>query len=182
TRDPSTGEPRFYGEWLPNAQGEDVVAGIRTPRPLTIAQAQEGDAASLEEAMPENYAQLFAIQRKLEQHFRDMQDLEFTIEDGVLYLLQTRSAKRSARAAVRSAVDTVREGLLHPDEAILRVDPERLQELLFPSIDPHATVTPVAKGIAASPGAVCGQLVFNADDAERAAQRGESVILVRVET
>src|SRR5690606_2630335 len=99
TRDPSTGEPRFYGEWLPNAQGEDVVAGIRTPRPLTIAQAQEGDAASLEEAMPENYAQLFAIQRKLEQHFRDMQDLEFTIEDGVLYLLQTRSGKRSARAA-----------------------------------------------------------------------------------
>jgi len=180
TRDPSTGERRFFGEWLPNAQGEDVVAGIRTPR--VLARSADSKGTSLEESQPETYAELFAIQSKLEQHFRDMQDLEFTVEDGTLYLLQTRNGKRSARAAVRIAVDMVGEGLLHPDEAILRVDPERLQELLFPAIDPQTTATPVAKGIAASPGAVSGRVVFSASDAEVAAAAGQAVILVRTET
>jgi pyruvate,orthophosphate dikinase len=180
TRDPSTGERRFFGEWLPNAQGEDVVAGIRTPRPLLPSPTAPG--ASLAEAMPRNFEQLVAIQAKLETHFRDMQDLEFTIEAGRLFLLQTRNGKRSARAAVRIAVDMVEEGLLHPDEAILRVDPERLSELLFPAIDPTATVKPIAQGIAASPGAVSAKAVFNAQDADALAARGEHVILVRAET
>jgi pyruvate, orthophosphate dikinase len=179
TRDPSTGERRFFGEWLPNAQGEDVVAGIRTPRPLTRSVDTQG--ASLEEAMPERYRELFEIQAKLESHFRDMQDIEFTIEAGKLYLLQTRNGKRSARASVRIAVEMVAEGLLTPNEAILRIAPERIEELLFPAIDPEAKVTPIATGLAASPGAVTGHVVFNADDAEREAERG-AVILVRVET
>ncbi|MFZ5897016.1 MAG: pyruvate, phosphate dikinase [Myxococcota bacterium] len=180
TRDPSSGERRFFGEWLPNAQGEDVVAGIRTPQPLS--KGNESRGASLEEALPESYRELVRIQQKLEERFRDMQDLEFTIEDGKLYLLQTRNGKRSARAAVRIAVDMVEEGLLHPDEAILRVDPERLQELLFPAIDPHTPSLPLARGIAASPGAVSGRAVFSADDAEAYASRNEPVILVRIET
>ena len=180
TRDPSTGERRFFGEWLPNAQGEDVVAGIRTPR--VLARTSDSDGTSLEEMLPESYAELSVIQNKLEQHFRDMQDLEFTVEAGRLYLLQTRNGKRSARASVRIAVDMVNEGLIHPDEAILRVDPQRLQELLFPAVDPKTSAVPIAKGIAASPGAVCGRAVFNAEDAEDAAGRGESVILVRIET
>lgn len=180
TRDPSTGERVFFGEWLPNAQGEDVVAGIRTPRPLTRDAGRAGE--SLEEAMPESYRELFEIQQKLEAHFRDMQDLEFTIEAGTLYLLQTRNGKRSARASIKIAVDMVHEGLLHQDEAILRVEPERLQELLFPAIDPKAQVKPVARGIAASPGAVSGKAVFNADDAERLAKSGAAVILIRAET
>jgi pyruvate,orthophosphate dikinase len=157
TRDPSTGERRFFGEWLPNAQGEDVVAGLRTPRPL--AKTAEYPGVSLEEMLPESYGELFEIQQKLEQRFRDMQDLEFTIEDGKLYLLQTRNGKRSARASVRIGVDMVEEGLLHPDEAILRIDPERLGELLFPAIDPKTPAVPLAKGIAASPGAVSGRAV-----------------------
>jgi pyruvate,orthophosphate dikinase len=180
TRDPSSGERRFFGEWLPNAQGEDVVAGIRTPRPL--ARTSESDGLSLEEAMPDSYAELMRIQSKLEHRFRDMQDIEFTIEAGQLFLLQTRNGKRSARASVRIAVDMVEEGLLHPDEAILRVDPERLSELLFPAIDPAASVSAVGRGIAASPGAVCGKAVFSAEDAEAYAGRGEAVILVRIET
>ncbi|HEY3494266.1 MAG TPA: pyruvate, phosphate dikinase, partial [Polyangiaceae bacterium] len=180
TRDPSTGERRFFGEWLPNAQGEDVVAGIRTPRPL--AKNAESPGISLEEMLPDGYAELFAIQAKLEDHFRDMQDLEFTIEAGKLYLLQTRNGKRSARASVRIAVDMVGEGLLHPDEAILRIAPERLEELLFPAIDPKTKAVPVAKGIAASPGAVSGKAVFSAADAEAYAAKNERVILVRVET
>ncbi len=180
TRDPSTGERRFFGEWLPNAQGEDVVAGVRTPRPL--AKSDETRGTSLEEAMPERYRELFDIQAKLEDHFRDMQDIEFTIEDGKLYVLQTRNGKRSARASVRIAVEMVGEGLLTPNEAILRVAPERIEELLFPTIDPDAKVTPLATGLAASPGAVTGQLVFNADDAQRQAEQGHAVILVRVET
>jgi pyruvate,orthophosphate dikinase len=179
TRDPSTGERRFFGEWLPNAQGEDVVAGLRTPRPLAKTAEQSG--VSLEEMLPESFQELFEIQGKLEQRFRDMQDLEFTIEAGKLYLLQTRNGKRSARASVRIAVNMVEEGLLHPDEAILRVDAERLQELLFPALDPKAAV-PVARGIAASPGAVSGRAVFSADDAAAYASKGESVILVRIET
>ncbi|HET9960434.1 MAG TPA: pyruvate, phosphate dikinase [Polyangiaceae bacterium] len=180
TRDPSTGERRFFGEWLPNAQGEDVVAGIRTPRPLS--RDQDSDGQSLQALMPDSYNELYAIQGKLEHHFRDMQDIEFTIEAGKLYLLQTRNGKRSARASVRIAVDMVGEGLLHPDEAILRVDPERLSELLFPAINPKTSAVAVARGIAASPGAVGGKAVFNADDAEAYAARGEDVILIRLET
>lgn len=180
TRDPSTGERVFFGEWLPNAQGEDVVAGIRTPRPLRKKEGSSGE--SLEEAMPENYQELFRIQEKLENHFRDMQDIEFTIEAGKLYLLQTRNGKRTARASVRIAVDMVHEGLLHEDEAILRVDPERLQDLLFPTIDPSYQGKPLATGIAASPGAVTGAVVFSANRAEEADHLGKDVVLVRVET
>jgi pyruvate,orthophosphate dikinase len=180
TRDPSTGERRFFGEWLPNAQGEDVVAGTRTPLPLGKTSAADG--ASLEEMLPQSYKELFDIQAKLEHRFRDMQDLEFTVEAGKLYLLQTRNGKRSARASVRIAVDMVEEGLLHPDEAILRVDPQRLEELLFPAIDPRSKNRPLARGIAASPGAVSGQVVFSADEAEASAARNEHCILVRIET
>jgi pyruvate,orthophosphate dikinase len=180
TRDPSSGERRFFGEWLPNAQGEDVVAGIRTPRPL--ARKPGDDGLSLAELMPESYQELLAIQAKLEQRFRDMQDIEFTIEAGKLYLLQTRNGKRSARASVRIAVNMVEEGLLNPDEAILRIDPERLQELLFPAVSPASSAVPLARGIAASPGAVTGRAVFNADDAQTEAAKNESVILVRTET
>ncbi|HEU5073081.1 MAG TPA: pyruvate, phosphate dikinase [Polyangiaceae bacterium] len=180
TRDPSTGERAFFGEWLPNAQGEDVVAGIRTPRPLTRGTGAGGE--SLEESMPESYHELFEIQQKLEAHFRDMQDIEFTIEAGTLYLLQTRNGKRTARASVKIAVDMVHEGLLHQDEAILRVEPERLQELLFPAIDRKAAPKAIARGIPASPGAVSGRAVFNADDAERLAKDGQPVILIRAET
>ena len=180
TRDPSTGERRFFGEWLPNAQGEDVVAGIRTPRPLSKGPDTAG--LSLEEVLPDGYRELLQIQARLEQHFRDMQDIEFTIEAGRLYLLQTRNGKRSARASVKIAVDMVGEGLLHPDEAILRVEPRRLDELLFPTLDPRSKAVAVARGIGASPGAVSGAAMFSAEDAELAAARGEHVILVRTET
>ncbi len=181
TRDPSTGDKRFFGEWLPNAQGEDVVAGIRTPRAILRENATE-PGESLEEAMPRAFAQLFEIQALLEKHYRDMQDLEFTIEDDVLWMLQTRNGKRTARASVKIAVDMVNEGLLHEDEALLRVDPARLDELLFPAIDPSAPNKPIARGIAASPGAVTAMAVFDADEAERRAEAGEEVILVRTET
>ena len=180
TRDPSTGEKRFFGEWLPNAQGEDVVAGIRTPR--VIAKSSGSAGASLEEAMPENYKQLFEVQEKLENHFRDMQDLEFTIEDEKLYMLQTRNGKRAARAEVKIAVDMVREGLIDEKTALLRVDPDRLEQLLFPSVDPKSDAKPIATGLPASPGAVTGRVVFSADEAEQRANAGEDVILVRVET
>jgi pyruvate, orthophosphate dikinase len=180
TRDPSTGDKRFFGEWLPNAQGEDVVAGLRTPRPL--AKHTGTDGSSLEESMPESYRQLFEIQDKLERHFRDMQDIEFTIEDKRLYLLQTRNGKRSARAEVKIAVDMQAEGLLDRDSALLRVDPHRIEQLLFPTIDPSSAAKPFAKGLAASPGAVTGRAVFSADEAEERAEKGDAVILVRVET
>jgi pyruvate, orthophosphate dikinase len=180
TRDPSTGERRFFGEWLPNAQGEDVVAGLRTPLPLSKTAGSDGQ--SLEEVLPEGYGSLLQIQARLEQHFRDMQDIEFTIEGGRLYLLQTRNGKRSARASVRIAVDMVNEGLLLADEAILRIDPRRLDELLFPTLDPRSPAVAVAKGIGASPGAVSGLAMFSAEDAELAADGGEAVILVRTET
>ncbi len=180
TRDPSTGEKRFFGEWLPNAQGEDVVAGIRTPR--VIAKSSDSEGASLEEAMPENYKQLFELQEKLENHFRDMQDLEFTIEDKKLYMLQTRNGKRAARAEVKIAVDMVAEGLIDEKTALLRVDPDRLEQLLFPSVDPKSDAKPIATGLPASPGAVTGRVVFSADEAEQRANEGEDVILVRVET
>ena len=180
TRDPSTGERRFFGEWLPNAQGEDVVAGIRTPRPL--ARLDPPDGNSLEEGMHADYQQFFDIQYQLESHFRDMQDIEFTIEDGTLFILQTRNGKRSARASVRIAVEMVDEGLLTPEEAIMRVESDRFQELLFPAIDPTANVTPIATGLPASPGAVSGAIVFDADEAEELANLGKYVILVRTET
>ena len=180
TRDPSTGERRFYGEWLPNAQGEDVVAGIRTPLP--VSKGSGDDANSLENKLPEAYAELVAIYQKLEKHFRDMQDMEFTIQAQKLYLLQCRNGKRTGRAAVRIAVEMVKEGLISEREAILRVEPESIDQLLHPSIDPSAPKRLLARGLPASPGAASGQVVFNADDAERRAGQGKAVILVRAET
>jgi len=180
TRDPSTGERRFFGEWLPNAQGEDVVAGVRTPLPLSKDRGD--DANCLECRMPEAYAQLFEVQARLEKHFRDMQDLEFTIQSGKLYLLQTRNGKRTGRAGVRIAVEMVKEGAIDEREAILRVDPASIDQLLHPSIDPAAPKRLLAKGLPASPGAATGQVVFTADEAERRAGQGTAVILVRAET
>ncbi|MFS8071185.1 MAG: PEP/pyruvate-binding domain-containing protein, partial [Byssovorax sp.] len=180
TRDPSTGERRFYGEWLPNAQGEDVVAGVRTPLP--VSKGSGDDASSLEVKMPEAYAELVAIYQKLETHFRDMQDMEFTIQAKKLYLLQCRNGKRTGRAAVRIAVEMVKEGLISEREAILRVEPESIDQLLHPSIDPGAPKRLLARGLPASPGAASGQVVFNADEAERRAGQGKAVILVRAET
>jgi pyruvate,orthophosphate dikinase len=181
TRDPSTGEKKLYGEWLPNAQGEDVVAGIRTPHTLRSQPGARADE-SLEVRMPEAYRELDRIAVTLEKHFRDMQDLEFTIQSGKLYMLQCRGAKRAARAAVRVAVDMVREGLISKDEAVLRVDPAGIDQLLHPTLDPHAPKKVLARGLSASPGAASGHIVFNADEAERRAGQGKPVILVRVET
>jgi len=185
TRDPSTGEKKLYGEWLPNAQGEDVVAGIRTPLPIrSVVRAGSGGKAdeSLEARMPEAYRELERIAQTLERHFRDMQDLEFTIQSGKLYMLQCRGAKRAARAAVRVAVDMAKEGLISKEEAVLRVDPGGIDQLLHPTLDPHAPKKVLARGLSASPGAASGHIVFNADEAERRAGQGKPVILVRVET
>jgi pyruvate, orthophosphate dikinase len=180
SRDPSTGEARFFGEWLPNAQGEDVVAGIRTPLPLCRS-AERGDP-SLEERMPALFAELVDIKGRLEKHFRDMQDLEFTIQRGKLFLLQCRNGKRTARAAVRMAVEMVAEGLITRDEALLRVEPQSIDQLLHPTLDPQAKKTLLARGLPASPGAASGQIVFSAEEAIRRAEQGKAVILVRVET
>jgi pyruvate, orthophosphate dikinase len=180
TRDPSTGERRLYGEWLPNAQGEDVVAGIRTPMPILANRGQENQ--SLEHRMPEAFKDLVAICAKLETHFRDMQDLEFTIQSGKLYMLQCRNAKRTGRAAVRAAVEMVKEGVLTNEEAIQRVDAGALDQLLHPTIDPKAPKRLLAHGLGASPGAASGHIVFSADEAERRAGQGKPVILVRIET
>jgi pyruvate, orthophosphate dikinase len=180
TRDPSTGERRFYGEWLPNAQGEDVVAGVRTPHPLSKGRGD--DASSLEVRMPEAYAGLIEVQGKLEQHFREMQDLEFTIQQGKLFLLQCRTGKRTGRAAVRIAVEMAKEGIISQREAVMRVDPSAIDQLLHPSLDPTAPKKLLAKGLPASPGAATGQVVFTADEAERRAGQGKAVILVRSET
>jgi pyruvate,orthophosphate dikinase len=182
TRDPSTGEKRLYGEWLPNAQGEDVVAGIRTPQPLRAAASETSADESLEKAMPEAYRELDRIATALEQHFRDMQDLEFTIQSGKVYMLQCRAAKRAARAAVRVAVDMAREGLISKDEAVMRVDPGGIDQLLHPTLDPQAPKKVLARGLSASPGAASGHIVFSADEAERRAGQGTPVILVRIET
>ena len=179
TRDPSTGERRFFGEFLPNAQGEDVVAGIRTPQPIS---KNSSGHRSLEESMPGPYADLVAVYQKLEKHFRDMQDLEFTIQKGKLWLLQTRTGKRTAKAMVRIAVEMVKEKLITVDEAVLRVDAHKIDELLHPMLDPKADKRVIAKGLPASPGAAVGKVVFHADDAEELAQKGEKVVLVRVET
>jgi pyruvate,orthophosphate dikinase len=181
TRDPSTGDNYFYGEYLVNAQGEDVVAGIRTPQPLSSAKKKDG-APSMEEIMPECYRQLLNIREILEKHYVDMQDIEFTIEKGKLYMLQTRNGKRTARAAVKIAVDMVKEGLIDEKTAVLRVQPSQLDQLLHPSLDPGAQRKVIAKGLPASPGAAGGEVVFNADEAEAAAKIGLKVILVRVET
>ena len=181
TRNPSTGEKIFYGEFLVNAQGEDVVAGIRTPQPVNKAEG-DGILPSLEEVMPDCYAQLIAIQGVLEKHYRDMQDIEFTIEKGKLYMLQTRNGKRTAAAAVRIAVEMVKEGLISEKEAVLRVAPAQLDQLLHPSLDPKAKKEVIAKGLPASPGAASGEVVFSADEAEAAAKLNRKVILVRVET
>ncbi len=182
TRDPSTGDNYFYGEYLVNAQGEDVVAGIRTPQPINIHQKKPGDLPSMEEVLPECYAQLANIRQLLEKHYKDMQDIEFTIEKGKLFMLQTRNGKRTANAAIKIAVDMVREGLIDEKTAVLRVQPSQLDQLLHPSLDPKADKTIIAKGLPASPGAASGAAIFTADEAEAAAKIGRKVILVRVET
>jgi pyruvate, orthophosphate dikinase len=182
TRDPATGEDYFYGEYLVNAQGEDVVAGIRTPQPINKAKHQDGDLPAMEDVLPDCYAQLVKIRGILEKHYTDMQDIEFTIEKHKLYMLQTRSGKRTAKAAVKIAVDMVAEGLISKEEAVLRVAPEQLDQLLHPSLDPKAQKEVVAKGLPASPGAASGEVIFSADDAEAEAKLGRKVILVRVET
>jgi pyruvate,orthophosphate dikinase len=184
TRDPSTGERRHYGEFLINAQGEDVVAGIRTPQPLTdeMKAATASSLTSMEEAMPDAFAELASVFDKLEAHYRDMQDIEFTIQDGRLWVLQTRSGKRTTPAALKIAVDMANEGLITEDEAIDRIDPASLDQLLHPSLDPDADCEVIAKGLPASPGAVSGQVVFDSDEAEKLGNAGNAVILVRVET
>jgi pyruvate,orthophosphate dikinase len=184
TRNPSTGESKLYGEYLINAQGEDVVAGLRTPQSLTKAGREEmGEhAPSMEEAFPEVFAEFVAAVGKLERHYRDMQDIEFTVERGTLYMLQTRNGKRTAKAALKVAVDLCNEGLISPEEAVGRVDPASLDQLLHPTIDPSATRDVAASGLPASPGAATGKIVFDADEAERLGSSGEAVILVREET
>ena len=184
TRDPATGERRFFGEFLMNAQGEDVVAGIRTPQPLTRASRKAGDGPSLEEQMPTVFGELEATYQRLEKHYRDMQDIEFTIQRGKLWMLQTRNGKRTARAMVRIAVEMAREGLIDQREAVLRQDPAKIEELLHPALDPAAERTVIARGLPASPGAATGKVIFHADEAEAmvAADPEAKIILVRVET
>jgi len=184
TRNPSTGERAYYGEYLINAQGEDVVAGIRTPQYLTRAARESAGAkaASMEESMPEVFAELARVFDLLERHYRDMQDIEFTVERGKLFMLQTRSGKRTAKAALRIAVDMAAEKLISEEEAVLRIDPQALDQLLHPTLDPKAQRNVIARGLPASPGAASGAAVFDADTAETRAALGEKVILVRVET
>ncbi|GGC62295.1 pyruvate, phosphate dikinase [Chelatococcus reniformis] len=184
TRDPSTGAKELYGEFLINAQGEDVVAGIRTPQNITEKAriAAGSDRPSMEAAMPDVYAELVRIYGVLERHYRDMQDMEFTVEDGKLWMLQTRNGKRTAKAALRIAVDLASEGLLSRDEAVMRVEPQALDQLLHPTLDPKAERKLLASGLPASPGAACGEIVFSSEDAEEARKAGRRVILVRVET
>jgi pyruvate, orthophosphate dikinase len=184
TRDPATGENAYYGEYLINAQGEDVVAGIRTPQYLTTAARTRAGAKplSMEEAMPQVYGELARVFAILETHYRDMQDIEFTVERGHLWMLQTRSGKRTAKAALKIAVDMVADGLITEQEAVLRIDPMALDQLLHPTLDPNAPRDVLTKGLPASPGAASGKIVFDADTAEKHNEMGEAVILVRVET
>jgi len=184
TRNPSTGENKLYGEFLVNAQGEDVVAGIRTPQDLTEEAriAAGSDAPSLEAIMPEAFAEFVETANKLEAHYKDMQDLEFTIERGKLWMLQTRSGKRTAKAALRIAVEMAGEGVINEEEAVMRVEPSSLDQLLHPTIDPDAEKTIIANGLPASPGAATGQIVFNSEDAEKLKAEGKQAILVRMET
>ena len=178
SRDPATGENVYYGEYLINAQGEEVVAGIRTPQPM----ASKGDGTSLEEKWPHLYKELVDVRNNLEAHYKDMQDMEFTIEHGKLWMLQCRNGKRTAQAAVRMAVEMVEEGLLNKEEAIMRVGADQLDQLLHPMLDPKAPKKVIATGLPASPGAAVGRAVFNAEDAEAWAAKGEKVILIRNET
>jgi pyruvate, orthophosphate dikinase len=195
TRDPATGENRFYGEYLINAQGEDVVAGIRTPQQVTLEgsrkwaknnnipeEERKSKYPSLEEYMPEVYKDLVKVYQRLEKHFTDMQDIEFTVQDRKLWMLQARNGKRTAAAAVKIAVDMVNEKLISKTTAILRIQPDSLDQLLHPTFDPKAERKVIAKGLPASPGAATGRIVFNADDADEWSSRGERVILVRIET
>ncbi len=184
TRDPRTGEKHLYGEFLPNAQGEDVVAGIRTPHAVNEYSKQDANRnlPTMEEMMPDVYRKLMEVAELLEKHYRDMQDIEFTIERGKLYLLQTRNGKRTAMAAVRIAVEMKEEGVISKEEAIMRVTPENVDTLLHPQVDPAADKKVIAKGLAASPGAAVGKVVFDPDEAVEMAKNGEKVILVRLET
>ena len=181
TRDPSTGENVFYGEFLVNAQGEDVVAGIRTPQPLSKLRAHPGEV-SMEEALPAAYADLVRVRETLERHYTDMQDIEFTVQQNTLYMLQTRSGKRTAAASLRIAVEMAQAGLIDREEAVRRVNPASLDQLLHPTLDPKAARTLFGRGLPASPGAACGVAVFNSDEAEMRAAKGEAVVLVRIET
>ena len=184
TRDPSTGEKQYYGEWLANAQGEDVVAGIRTPQYLTRRRREEARAEkpSMEEAMPAAYAELAQTFELLEQHYTDMQDIEFTVQQGKLWMLQTRNGKRTAKAALKMAVDMVDEGLIDEETAVRRVDPMALDQLLHPMLDPDAERDVLTRALPASPGAASGKIALDSDTAEQWAHAGEDVILVRVET
>ena len=184
TRNPSTGEKKLYGEFLINAQGEDVVAGIRTPQEITEEARKEAGSnkPSMEKAMPQAFAELKRMHAALEKHYRDMQDLEFTVEQGKLWMLQTRNGKRTARAALRIAVELAREKLISRQEAVTRIDPAALDQLLHPTIDPDAERRIIATGLPASPGAACGEIVFSSEDAELLRSQGHKVILVRVET
>ncbi len=182
TRDPATGKNRFFGEFLINAQGEDVVAGIRTPQSVNIAGKGDSTLPTLEESMPRCYKELESIYLKLENHYKDMQDIEFTIQQGKLWMLQTRTGKRTIKAALKIAVDMVADGMISKDDAVLRIEPDRLDQLLHPMIDPKAQKDVIAKGLPASPGAASGGVVFTADEAEKLAENDEKVILVRIET
>ncbi|MGH6937443.1 pyruvate, phosphate dikinase, partial [Hypericibacter sp.] len=184
TRNPSNGESAFYGEYLVNAQGEDVVAGTRTPQHLTVAgkKANRSNLPAMEEVMPSLFAELDHVRHKLEAHYRDMQDIEFTVQRGKLYMLQTRSGKRTAAAAIKIAVDMVKEGMIDQKEAIRRIDPASLDQLLHPMLDPKAPRKVISRGLPASPGAAGGHAVFTADEAEDRASKGDKVILVRAET
>jgi pyruvate,orthophosphate dikinase len=186
TRNPATGENKFYGEWLPNAQGEDVVAGIRTPNPLNedTQNEQNKHLPSLQKAMPEVYIQLAGIRTALGRHYKDMMDIEFTVQDGRLWMLQCRVGKRTGTAALNMAMDMLAERLIPKEEAVLRVSPAQLDELLHPIVDPNAekSVRPIARGLPAGPGGACGQIVFTAGDAVEWTKRGKKVILVREET
>jgi pyruvate, orthophosphate dikinase len=184
TRNPSTGAKELYGEFLVNAQGEDVVAGLRTPQNITEAARLAAGAGgpSMETALPDVFAEFVRIADRLEKHYRDMQDVEFTVERGKLWMLQTRTGKRTARAALRIAVDMAREGLISREEAILRIEPASLDQLLHPTIDPAASRDVIATGLPASPGAACGEIVFSAEEAEELKSTGHKIILVRIET
>ncbi|HEU0148229.1 MAG TPA: PEP/pyruvate-binding domain-containing protein, partial [Bradyrhizobium sp.] len=184
TRNPSTGESKLYGEFLINAQGEDVVAGIRTPQEITEESRQESgsDKPSMERAMPEAFNELTRIYTLLEKHYRDMQDMEFTVERGKLWMLQTRNGKRTAKAALRIAVELANEGLISKSDAVLRVEPASLDQLLHPTIDPNAERDVIATGLPASPGAASGEIVFSSEDAAKLQADGRKVILVRIET
>jgi pyruvate, orthophosphate dikinase len=184
TRNPSTGADEFYGEYLANAQGEDVVAGIRTPQHLTIAgkTANRSSLPAMEETMPSVFAELMKVRETLEAHYRDMQDIEFTVQKGKLFMLQTRTGKRTAPAALKIAVDLCHGGVIDKEEAIRRIEPQSLDQLLHPTLDPKAKTVVLARGLPASPGAASGHVVFSADEAEARASKGEDVILVRIET